>query len=425
MLLLRTPHYREFLPYSLLAVLAVKNAIISLKRGLDTGVNTCYIDLVDWLTGVYNNTMPITQQEIADRLKISRSLVARALSNATDSRVSDITRARILETARELGYTANDAARSLSTGKSYSVAFVYLNSPTLHRGQVQSNSMQTCATALSQLGYGLKINIFNHDSDTSAGLQKLVASRAADAIVLWGQEVDVEPQAKLLSSLGARFAVKGRHEVEHPDWPQVDFDHEGMMDIAARHLWGLGHRRIAYVGYRTPDVFAQRLLEGYCSSMEALSGAPPDCQLVAYVEPTPESAIENMKRWLAMPVHTRPTAAVIGSGEHAWIGIELELRRRGLLIGDTPGRFAVAGIGCTQQTTFFGQGHFFSSTDIGALGTAIVHHLLVPILDGREPPRRVVRLCPAMHLTHSHGLHEIKPMVMMGTTEEKICNEVI
>lgn len=363
--------------------------------------------------------MAATQQEIADRLNISRSLVARALSSPVDTRVSGATRSRVIEAARELGYSPNDAARSLSTGKSYAVSFVYLNNPTLHNGQVHSGAMQTCAQELSQIGYGLKINIFNRFSDSTTGLQKIAASRACDAIVLWGKEEDVEPHGELLAGLGVPFVVKGRHEVAHPDWYQIDFDHEGIMALATRHLWDIGHRRIAYIGYRVPDRFAQQLLRGYSDTIEQLSGADPDARLIGAVEGDTASPSLVAQRWFELDPEQRPTALVVGSGSQTWQAVELELAKRGVVLGDGPGQFAVAGIGMPQQTTFFGHGYYFSSTELETLGTAMVHHLLLPILDGREPERRVVRLSLEMHLTESHSLQEIFPLHGLGIPKEK------
>ena len=59
--------------------------------------------------------MSVTQQQIADKLQISRSLVAMALKG--HSSVAQGTQERVREAARELGYneSSNQAARQLIT----------------------------------------------------------------------------------------------------------------------------------------------------------------------------------------------------------------------------------------------------------------------------------------------------------------------
>jgi len=54
---------------------------------------------------------PITQEDIARQAGVSRSIVSRVLSNAPQSNISPATRARVLETARELDYKPKAAVQ--------------------------------------------------------------------------------------------------------------------------------------------------------------------------------------------------------------------------------------------------------------------------------------------------------------------------
>jgi DNA-binding LacI/PurR family transcriptional regulator len=64
--------------------------------------------------------MRVTQQQIAQRLGVSQTLVGYALNDK--GRISDELKARILEEARRSGYQPNKAARALRSGRSKLVA---------------------------------------------------------------------------------------------------------------------------------------------------------------------------------------------------------------------------------------------------------------------------------------------------------------
>ena len=64
--------------------------------------------------------MAVTQKDIAQRVGVSQQAVAHALSGK--GRLSEATRARILEEATALGYRPNPLARALLTGKTHLVA---------------------------------------------------------------------------------------------------------------------------------------------------------------------------------------------------------------------------------------------------------------------------------------------------------------
>ena len=67
----------------------------------------------------------VTIEDISNLTGLSRGTVSRALNNRPD--ISSITKERVLEACRELGYTPSHAARSLATGRSDAVAVVVDN----------------------------------------------------------------------------------------------------------------------------------------------------------------------------------------------------------------------------------------------------------------------------------------------------------
>ena len=65
----------------------------------------------------------VTLLDIAKYANVSRTTASMVLNNK-DINVSEETRNRVLEAAKELNYIPNSLARSLSTKKSYTIGFV-------------------------------------------------------------------------------------------------------------------------------------------------------------------------------------------------------------------------------------------------------------------------------------------------------------
>ena len=335
-----------------------------------------------------------TQQEIADRLEISRSLVARALSDTPGARVSPDTRQRVLRVAKELGYSPNSAARALRTGRSSSVSFIQSARNGVHTAPSFNAAVEGCSRALGLLGYDLKVRFAAGHDDLMAELTNIGASHSSDLIILWGPEGDVEEQGELLQQIGVPFVVKGHHEARHPEWLQIDFDHSEMIRRATIHVSDMGHSRIGYIGYDTDDVFAQRLLDGFKATHVELFGMQPDDRFIARVDSSRSANKLVIEQWMSYPREQRPTGLVIGANANAWTGVELALCRHGLKMGDLKGEFAVSGLASQGFFTLFGTGHYYPANDIVTLGSEMVNRLIVPALRGETPQCRAIRLMP-------------------------------
>lgn len=66
----------------------------------------------------------VTMADVARRAGVSPTTASFALSGRTDMRISDASRERVLEAARELGYRPNVTARSLRTKSTQTIGFV-------------------------------------------------------------------------------------------------------------------------------------------------------------------------------------------------------------------------------------------------------------------------------------------------------------
>lgn len=345
--------------------------------------------------------MATTLRDIAAHLGLSPALISGVLNERPGVWASAETRNRIRAAARELGYRPHAAARALRSGKTYTVAFVFQGSGGPSGSPKLDGAIETLADRLGPQGYQLLVKVEPDRAGLLAALSDLLRARTCDAVVLWGPEESLEEPAALLERNEMPFVVKGRFEESHPQWPQADFDHEGMMWGAVRHLTEVGHRKIAYAGYDLDAAFTRCLRTGYTAAMEALVGPVPEEWLTRGGGDVEQMRCQ-LRAWLRLPEEMRPTALVNGAGGWAWRGIELALLEVGRRIDIAD--FAVAGQTVGDIQLLFGEGHAYRELNLYRLAEVLTEQLLSPLLAGREPERRVVRVLPQLEPTGSLGL---------------------
>ncbi|MEM8659041.1 MAG: substrate-binding domain-containing protein, partial [Pseudomonadota bacterium] len=122
--------------------------------------------------------------------------------------------------------------------------------------------------------------------------------------------------------------------------PLVSTDHASGSAKVARHLVGLGHRRLAYLsGPQNTEVGRQRL-EGFSGQIKALQVAHPDLVLTTRQGQFDyESGEQIAAALLGLPAAERPTGIAAASDQMA-IGVLRAARDLGL---EVPGDVSVAG----------------------------------------------------------------------------------
>jgi LacI family transcriptional regulator len=344
----------------------------------------------------------VTLKDIAAKCGLSPSTVSDVLNARSRTWASAETRDRVYAAARELGYKPNTAARALRSGKTHAVAFVYcLDAPDSR--MTYDSAAEIMADALSNYGYHLRLHVYPGQTPLMQGLEDLVRGKTCDAYVLFGREPDVAVQGTYLEEHGAPFVVKGRHERQFPHWPQVDYDHEAMMERVVDHLTERGHRRIAYLGYTADEAFSHYLKQGFCAAMLARFGEMPDERFIGAVGDRVDSAY-YLDRWLALPSSDQPTALALGAGDHVWYAAEEALARVGRVIGNGPGQFAVAGQATHALLLAFGQGFYFEDISFQSIAETAVTDLLLPLLDGQSPAQPIRRILPTLRPAPSRDL---------------------
>ncbi len=206
--------------------------------------------------------MAVTQKGIARELGISVSTVSRALRG--DPRISMETRKRVLDAARRLGHRPNLLAASLRTGVTRIIGLVVMDITDPYYGEV-ARGVEDCA---HEHGYSVLLS----NSDTSIEREDLclevLCSRRVDGIILTPVSTDVGGRQRLVDA-GIPYVLFDALNVPD-DASTVSSDHAEGVYAAARHLIGLGHQHIAFIG-GDPELPPVRMM--YAGYRQALAEA--------------------------------------------------------------------------------------------------------------------------------------------------------
>ena len=182
-------------------------------------------------------------KRLAQHLDVSIGTVSRALNGRPD--VSEATRQRVLDAARELGYVANQSGRSLRQGVTNAVGFMMeINFETAANSDNFFVSVfGGVAKATSQHQLDLIVLPCPTDDDPLEYLRRTIARRMVDGVILSATQRR-DPRIEVLTGAKVPFVLLGRSETPG-NYPWIDLDFETYIEASVDRLIGFGHRRIA------------------------------------------------------------------------------------------------------------------------------------------------------------------------------------
>jgi LacI family transcriptional regulator len=262
-----------------------------------------------------------TLSDVATMAGVSVSAVSRVLTGAADARVSDATRKRITDAARELDYRPNYAARALKFSRTNVVALVV---PDLTNAIV-SELMR----GVEDEGYDQKYMVLLARAESELeeyALPRLIKEGRIDGALV--QAADAMEPAELSEQIDSRLPVVYVNSNHPADGGYVDLEDELGTRIATRHLIGQGHKRIAFVGGLPSSVTGRRREQGFRDEM-ASARLPVDERFVTSLGY--ELVVGRAAVGPLLDADARPTAIVVANINAAF-GVLLELRSRGVSV---------------------------------------------------------------------------------------------
>ncbi len=186
----------------------------------------------------------VTINEIARRSGVSKGAVSYALNGRPG--VSDRTRQRILDVARDLGWAPNRTARMLSGSRTDTFGLVLARDPrTLGSEPFYMEFVAGVETVLADQSYALMLQMAPDLDAEMETYRKWFSERRVDALIVVDLQVD-DPRVPLLTDLGMPAVFVGDPSLSG-HFTNVWTDDAAAMHDAVVNLARLGHRRMARV----------------------------------------------------------------------------------------------------------------------------------------------------------------------------------
>ena len=242
---------------------------------------------------------PPTMKDVARQADVNQSTVSRVLGTGGGASISSDVRKRITRIARALDYHTNPTAVALRTGATRTVMVVVSDMTDMYYSGILSGVQEVLVAE----GYSLVLHSLAH-AGPPENLPRFIRRFHFDGVLMLGALPGMKDDViAALAGRGLPLVLVGR-SLKARRVPSVTAANRDGGRMAALHLWGLGHTRIAVMrGLREwPDV--TRRIEGFraelsrqgagadslhlfpCASRQACSGYAATVKLLQSWKPT-------------------------------------------------------------------------------------------------------------------------------------------
>jgi DNA-binding LacI/PurR family transcriptional regulator len=263
-------------------------------------------------------------RDIAEATGVSQSTVSRVLSGTpTAVPIADVTRTRVLETARQLGYRPNPLARGLRGAPTMLLGVVVRDiTDPFFGGAIEAVSLEA-----NRRGYNVVLGHAHQSADEAQALTSILEARHCDALLFLG---DLRDRPGLIEDLqNCRIPVVLLwHGSRESGMPTVSVDNRSGITAAVDHLVELGHQRIAFTGPlgRLGDITERE--DAFVATVRGHGLATPKAYRQETVN-TYAGGAEALERLMRRP---QPPTAIVGPTDVIAMGMLHGAHRRGLRV---------------------------------------------------------------------------------------------
>ncbi|TMW70929.1 LacI family DNA-binding transcriptional regulator [Alteribacter natronophilus] len=266
-----------------------------------------------------------TIYDIAKKTGYSITTVSKALNNYTD--VGEKTKKKILEAVEEMGYYPNSIARSLTTKKSWAIGVIFVEDLKIGMNHpFFSAVIEAFKKQVEAQGYDIIFLSRNIGGEEKSYLDHAL-HRGVDGVIVVCSNYKDEETEKLIKSPLPTVVVD-----LHSDESSVVYsdNYDGSV-LAVKHLYELGHRRIAHIqGIQRTHAGTERM-RGYRDTLQELKLDAPDEYVADGGFFSYEGGYEAMKELLSLD--NRPTA-VYAAGDNMALGALKACREMNVAVPD-------------------------------------------------------------------------------------------
>ena len=243
--------------------------------------------------------MRVTIKHIAKAAKVSHTTVSRVFHQ--DPRISEPTKKRVLQIAKQLNYHPNIMARGLVKKQTYLIGLVVPDIMSSFFPEI----IQGIEEVAAKEGYSIILCTSEDDTDREIKYIELLLSKGVDGLIIspvFGSDVIdldeiISGDEKPVVYIGSKVpGVKGLF---------VSVNDEKIGYIATKHLLQLGHRNIIHLAGNPHAMLSRQRLKGFQKALREF-GLPVDSKKIIPSGFTIFSGVQAMERVLNM--QPRPTA---------------------------------------------------------------------------------------------------------------------
>lgn len=233
-----------------------------------------------------------TLENVAQRAGVSRATASRVVNGSTS--VAPHIRDRVLGAVDALGYVPNQAARSLVTQRTDSIALVMFEtaSRVFSDDPMFSGIIRGCTLELEAADKQLVLMMAGPNSPSHDRVERYTTGGHVDGVITFSTH-GAEPLPERLIRSGVPVVCSGRPMTHHPV-PYVDVEQEGGARAAVRYLLDSGRRRIATIAGPQDMSAGIDRLKGYRAELRDSNRR----SIVAVGDFTRESGAQAMRQLL-------------------------------------------------------------------------------------------------------------------------------
>lgn len=323
-----------------------------------------------------------TINDVARAAGVSKGAVSFAFNNRPG--IAPETRERILEAARQLGWSPSSRAVALSVSRSFAVGLVMARSPeTLRADPFFPSFIAGVEEELSAHGYALLLQVVPEHQAEHQSYRRLADNGRVDGVFVTDLYVD-DPRPALLAEIGLPAVIVGP-ALGEAFWPAVGVDDGPGVVAAVQHLIDLGHTRIAHVAGPGSMVHGRSRRRAWADTLRAAGLPEGPCVETDFSAEGGSAATRQL-----LDLDDAPTAIVFANDLMAIAGLAVAVSR-GLRV---PADLSVVGYEDTELAAHLQPPLTTVSTDVIGWGRAAAKRLLelVDVRPGTDVPLRSPQL---------------------------------
>lgn len=315
----------------------------------------------------------ITLADVAAQAGASKATVSLVLNNKK-SRISEETAERIRQAASELDYSPNQAAQTLRTGKTQTLAFISDEVLTTRFASAMIHGILEVAEDHEQM---ILMSETEHDDSRRDKAIESMQNRQVDGYIFGQMRARSIPILPMPTGLPA-VVVNGRSQ----GTPSILPDEYNAGREAVQYLLKLGHRRIALIGRpregqeKDSTINIPRRMQGIDDALaEAELALTNEFQEVYWEKPTGERGVQKIL------AETPDVTAFIAGNDRVAFGIYQTLQDQGYKVPDD---FSVISFDDEELASYLSPGLTTMRLPYAEMGQAATQILL------QEDPKNLI-----------------------------------